>query len=239
MRSLLFVGIFICINCRSGNDGAQGPMGERGLTGATGSQGTCDSSVCPNLSSIDGLSGGSLTSTLSTPQVTTNDVTFRGGSVSEARGVVVQRGSLSTSVMGFYCGLTPDSWGNAHGAATPLSIATADNLGIYLAKRGCEAACSNAAAHICTTNEVVKWFELGGRTKNSWTTADDRFPNPQIPLPPDESRAWILSSDLISSCNYLQDEMSTSTGILFRMAGDFGILSKVPCNEQHPLLCCL
>ena len=246
----IFLPLLLLTSCTSlgggqrGDVGPQGPQGERGPTGNTGAQGTagddgvCDTSACTAVTSVNGLSGGTLTGTLTAPSVTvTAGITIDSGSAPSPRGIIVARGGKQTSVNGFYCGKTSFDVDGLLGVQSQTQPPNGIHGVLRQAKNHCEVACGHAAAHPCLPSEILQSVMLGGGS--STFTANE--PNAAVPMPPSSASAvyWLIPADGNASCSDWTGGVTTETGTAYKLAGNEGKFQKEPCHLVHPLLCCL
>ena len=216
---------------QQGPQGEAGPKGDPGAPGSTGASGTCDSNSCPPSTSVNGLSGGTLSSALEVPSLSVSStITVDSGSTpNAARGVIVGRGGRQTSIGGFYCGKTSfDTAGDLGNSAEAPGVFGS----LRMSKKHCEAACGNPAAHACLSTEILQSIMLGGGHSLNTDT------NLTVKMPPDGTTGWVLAPDGYSSC---ADWTGTNTrdGLAYSLTANEGGLTRLPCGEPHPLLCCL
>jgi hypothetical protein len=213
------------------------------VQGPAGPAGVCDTSTCPQSTSIDGLSGGVVSSNVSIDgSLTTKSGVVTEGTVSAAslivnggtanlnsapvpKGVVTYRGEGRVSTGGFYCGRTTfdvdGSFFNNQVTYTNLNALTSKPL---YAKRHCTDVCGDDAAHPCLTTEILDTIYLSEGVNRNF-----------VPLP--DGDGWVLSPDLVSSCGD-----ATNQGITYvkNAAGAYaGWFERRACTETRPLLCCL
>ncbi|MCC6805800.1 MAG: collagen-like protein [Deltaproteobacteria bacterium] len=231
-------------SAQRGDTGAQGPQGERGPKGDTGSKGdagsdgVCDASACTSVTSVNGLGGGTLTGQLTVPSVNvTSSITVDSGSAPNPRGIVVARGGKQTSINGFYCGKTSFNVDGLLSDQTQTQPPNGIHGVLRQAKNHCEVACSHAAAHPCSTGEILQSIQLGGGSATF--TANE--PNAAVPMPPSNGSAvyWVLPPDGNAECFSWTGGGTTLKGVVYKFIADEGAFLKENCDQAHPLLCCL
>lgn len=230
--------ILLLCACTSapGKKGDAGDVGPSGTSGDRGPAGVCDTTTCPQLTSVQGLAGGTLTSSVTVPDATVNNTLT-------VNRVAIAKGARSISLNGFYCGFTDFTVnGNA------LKSAATDS-GIRTAKTYCEQACLSPTAHLCTTQEMLTALALSGGSKlaNGDTVVGTNSAVPMPSLDPkngspgaaDFQRGWVLSSSGHDSCGLMQGTPGSTNGIVFIPDTNGGLLSnQEACTQQHPLYCC-
>lgn len=222
--TILMLSVFVFIGCSDRS--ATGPKGDQGPPGPPGQ---CDSSVCPKLTSVDGLSGGTISGKLTTTELSAD--TF------QSQRVIFQKGDKQTSINGFYCGQTAFVVsGSARKMVDPPG-GQADVLGPWVAKQYCEDACGNAAAHVCTTLEFIHSRDLRG---GSGPITSGKGKNDSVPMPPTSTDGgWIQAVDGFSSCLGLATGAPGYKGIIFVPGSDYGEFNQIGCDQYRPLYCCL
>lgn len=236
LRIAAAITLSLCACTSAGKKGDAGAIGPSGAQGAQGSAGICDATTCPQVTSIEGLAGGALTSPVTVSDVTVSDTL-------NANRVVVTKGAQSVSLSGFFCGFTDFTVnGNALKSAATES-------GMRAAKTYCEQTCGKPTAHMCTTQELLVALALSGgsRLANGDTVVGT---NPDVPMPPldpknglpaaaDFQRGWVLSSNGFDSCGLMQGVPGSTSGVVFIPDTNGGLLSNAEaCTQQHPLYCC-
>lgn len=222
----------------AGPQGEQGQKGERGPSGADGAPGVCDTSSCPSTTSVNGLSGGTLSSALSVPTLNvSSSITLDSGSSPAPHGIIVARGGKQTSINGFYCGKTSFDVNGLLGDQAQTDPPNGIHGSLRQAKNHCEVACNHAAAHPCLPSEIVQSVMLGGGSSSF--TANE--PNPAVPMPPSSASAvyWLIPADGNASCSDWPGGSTTMAGTAYKLAGNEGKFQKELCDQLHPLLCCL
>ena len=77
---------------------------------------------------------------------------------------------------------------------------------------------------------------LGGGS----TTFTANPPNAAVPMPPQGTVGWILSSDGFGSCaGWTGTGPSGETGLAYSLQANEGTFLKPGCGTMYPLLCCL
>ena len=219
--------------CACGAKGTSGPTGVAGAAGAQGAQGAagvCDLSSCPQVSSIDGLSGGTIHGAANFPD-----------SVTLSR-VVLTKGTVSTSTNAFFCGATAVA---VPGSATNGNVGgDADVSGPWLANKECQTTCASSTAHVCTSLEFIKFQALRGWTDGGTTESSEAGSNHGVPMPlasptPPSGfdRGWIYAADGVSSCQGFSTDSASVNGVVFK-PGAYGYFLTEACSATHPLYCC-
>lgn len=222
-RIFILFSLFSLIHC------GRSEVGPKGDQGPAGPPGQCDANVCPKLSSIDGLSGGALQSKLTTPEINTE--------ILQATRTILQKGNKQTSINGFYCGQTAFVVDGAARKMVDPPGGQADVLGPWVAKQYCEEACGHAAAHVCTSLELIYARDLRG---GSGPTTSVKGKNDAVPMPPGSvDGGWIQAADGFSSCFGLATGISGAKGIVFIAGSDYGEFAQTTCEQRRPLYCCL
>jgi hypothetical protein len=199
-------------------------VGAQGVKGDTGAAGVCDTSSCTQVTSINGLSGGTVNG-----QVTLSSVEISAGTGTPS-GVIIESNGSKTSVGGFFC--------NAYNHVTGDMVSDQGSSTLSPVRRAksfCEGVCSNHAAHPCLTTELLVAQELYG---GIGTVA-----NGSVPMPPTNVEGWVLSPDPSNSCDDFNGTgpagADPSQGTTFKLGNDEGGFLRENCDQSLPLFCCL
>lgn len=227
--------------------GSQGPAGPSGEQGPQGPAGVCDSNTCPQTTTVNALAGGTVTGALGVQLPT--EAGPKGFTVERGAHVVSGPGTHQTSLGGFYCGKTDfDVDGTGFNSAHTYNINSHDTRGPWVAKRHCEAACGDAAAHVCSVTEFMMMQDLRAGKGNAAISSGNQ--NETIPWPPYVTSnagnpnevggtGWIRGSTAGSSCEGLTTSSASVKGNIFQTNSSHGFIREASCDAQYPLYCCL
>ena len=129
--------------------------------------------------------------------------------------MIVRSGGRQISVGGIYCGGTAGMSGSFGGHAG--------------AKTLCEAACGDPAAHMCTTEEVIRSTQLG-LAPSGWIAAGGNWPN---------QFGSCTSACYHNDCYGWTSSASTNAGSVWAFQSGGWQLLSLSCSLTYGVACCL
>jgi hypothetical protein len=128
-------------------------------------------------------------------------------------------GGVRTSLDGLYCGSS---------AATTGALSDGARSGLRAGKSLCETACASPTAHMCTTSETVRSYELGMEVPDGWTKGLNA------------AAYGPVGTYLLNDCSDWTVGVTTTLSTYTNEGGSWagGHMTLAGCGTSQAILCC-